>query len=130
MVDKVFAVAKELRVGRYVLIEDIPCKVVEIESSKPGKHGAAKMRITGIGVFEGQKKTLLSPGDADVDMPIIERKNVQIMSVNGTNAQVMDQQSYEVYDMEIPSELLSAAGPGKEAEILECMGRKKMERIK
>ena len=130
MVDKVFAVAKELRVGRYVLIDDIPCKVVEIESSKPGKHGAAKMRITGIGVFEGQKKTLLSPGDADVDMPIIERKNVQIMSVNGTNAQVMDQQTYEVFDMEIPSELVSAASAGKEAEILECMGRKKMERVK
>lgn len=130
MVDKVFAIAKELRVGRYVLIDDIPCKVVEIVSSKPGKHGSAKMRITGIGVFEGQKKTLLSPGDADVDMPIIERKNVQIMSVNGTNAQVMDQQSYEVYDLEIPTELMGTIAPGKEAEILECMGRKRMERIK
>ena len=72
MVEKVFAVAKELRVGGYVLVEDIPCKVVEIESSKPGKHGAAKMRITAIGIFEGQKKTLLSPGVADVEVPIIE----------------------------------------------------------
>jgi translation initiation factor 5A len=130
MVDKVFAIAKELKIGKYVLIDDIPCKVVEIESSKPGKHGAAKMRVTGIGVFEGQKKTLLSPGDADVELPIIERKNVQIMSVNGTNAQVMDQQTYEVYDIEIPQELLSAAAAGKEAEIIEAMGRKKMERIK
>lgn len=130
MVEKVFAVAKELREGKYVLIDDIPCRVVEIESSKPGKHGAAKMRITGIGVFDGQKKTLLSPGDADVEVPIIERKNVQIMSVSGKNAQVMDQQSYEIYDMEIPEDLIAAAAPGKEAEVLEAMGRKKMERIK
>ncbi|MFH1785950.1 MAG: translation initiation factor IF-5A [Candidatus Micrarchaeota archaeon] len=130
MVDKIFAIAKELRVGKYVMIDDIPCKVVEIESSKPGKHGSAKMRITGIGVFGGQKKTLLSPGDADVVIPIIERKNVQIMSVSGNNAQVMDQQSYEVYDLEIPEELLSQIAPGKEAEILETMGRKMMERIK
>ena len=83
MVEKVFAVAKELKVGKYVLIEDIPCKVVEVESSKPGKHGAAKMRVTGIGVFDQQKKTLLTPGDADVEVPIIERKEVLILSVSG-----------------------------------------------
>jgi len=130
MVEKVFAIAKELKEGKYVLIDDIPCKVVEIESSKPGKHGAAKMRITGIGVFEGQKKTLLSPGDADVEIPIIERKNVQIMSLSGKSAQVMDQQTYEIYEMELPDELLNLAAPGKEGEIIEAMGRRKMERIK
>jgi translation initiation factor 5A len=130
MVEKVFLVAKELKIGKYVLIDDIPCRVVEIESSKPGKHGAAKMRITAIGIFEGQKKTLLSPGDADVESPIIERKNVQIMSVSGKSAQVMDSQTYEIYDLEIPDELLANAASGKEAEVLEAMGRKKMERIK
>ena len=130
MVDKVFAIAKELREGKYVLIEDIPCKVVEIESSKPGKHGAAKMRITGIGIFEGQKKTLLAPGDADVEIPIIERKNVMVLSVSGNSAQVMDHQTNEVYDLEVPAELANQAAPGKEAEIIEAMGRKKMERVK
>ncbi|MEW6749338.1 MAG: translation initiation factor IF-5A [Candidatus Micrarchaeota archaeon] len=130
MVEKVFAVAKELRVGKYVLIDDIPCKIVNIESSKPGKHGAAKMRITAIGIFEGQKKTLLSPGDADVEVPMIDRKNVMILSVTGNNAQVMDQQTNEVYDLEIPEEMVNGAAAGKEAEVLEAMGRKKMERVK
>ncbi len=130
MLEKIFAVAKEIKEGKYVLIDDIPCRVVEIESSKPGKHGAAKMRITGIGVFEGQKKTLLTPGDADVEVPIIERKNVQIMSVSGKNAQVMDQQTYEMYDIELPDEFIEQAAAGKEAELLEAMGRKKLERIK
>ncbi|MFN7990914.1 MAG: translation initiation factor IF-5A [Candidatus Micrarchaeia archaeon] len=130
MVEKVFAVAKELRVGGYVLIEDIPCKIVDIESSKPGKHGAAKMRITAIGIFEGNKKTLLTPGDADVESPIIDRKNVTILSVSGSSVQVMDQNSNEVYDLDLPSELAAAAAPGKEAEVLEAMGRKKMERIR
>ena len=130
MVEKVFAIAKELREGKYVLIDDIPCKIVEIESSKPGKHGSAKMRITAIGIFEGQKKTLLSPGDADVDVPIIERRNVMILSVSGSNAQVMDQTTNEVYDLEVPSELQNDAAPGKEAEVIEAMGRKKMERVR
>jgi translation initiation factor 5A len=130
MSEKTFAVAKDLKEGKYVLIEDIPCRVVEIESSKSGKHGAAKMRITGIGVFDGQKKVFLCPGDSDVEVPIIERKNVQIMSVNGTTAQVMDSQTYEMYDIEIPAEFKETAVPGKEAEIIEAMGRKKMERVR
>ncbi|HIH23010.1 TPA: translation initiation factor IF-5A [Candidatus Micrarchaeota archaeon] len=125
-----YMVAKELREGRYLIIDDIPCRVVEIESSKPGKHGAAKMRITGIGIFENQKKVMLTPGDADVVVPVIGRKNIQIMSIEGKTAKVMDQQTYEMYDLEIPDELLKDAAAGKEAEILEAMGRKKVERIK
>ena len=130
MVEKRFATAKEMKVGKYILIDDIPCRVVGVESSRPGKHGSAKMRITAVGIFEGQKKTLLTPGDADVEVPIIERKTVQILSVSGGTAQVMDSQSYEMYDMEIPDELASEATAGKEVEILEAMGKRKMERIR
>lgn len=130
MVEKVFAIAKDLKVGKYVLIDDIPCKVVGIESSRPGKHGSAKMRITAVGIFTDQKKTMLTPGDADVSVPIIERKTAQIMSVSGKTAQVMDSKTYEMYDMEIPEELLSEAEAGKEVEILEAMGKRKMERIR
>jgi translation initiation factor 5A len=130
MVEKVFAVAKDLREGKYVLIDDIPCRVVQIESSKPGKHGSAKMRITAIGIFNGQKKTLLSPGDADVEVPIINRKTVQVMSVSGNTAQVMDQDTYEVYDMDVPEELANKIEAGKEVDIIEAMGRRLMERVR
>lgn len=125
-----FVTAKDLKEGRYVVIDDIPCKIVNIDSSKSGKHGAAKMRITGIGIFDGQKKTLLTPGDADLDVPVVERKNVQIISVSEKTAHVMDSQTYEMYDLEIPEEYLSQAEAGKEAELLESMGRRKIERIK
>jgi translation initiation factor 5A len=130
MTEKIFATAKELKEGKYVLIDDIPCRIVEIESSKPGKHGAAKMRITAIGIFEGQKKTLLTPGDADVDVPIIERKLAQIMSVSGNTVQVMDSKTYEIYDILVPTELLEKAAPGKEVDVLEAMGKKMVERIR
>ena len=130
MSEKIFASAKDLKEGKYLLIEDIPCRIVQIETSKSGKHGGAKMRIVAIGIFDGQKKTLLTPGDADVEVPIIERKNIQIMSVNGKTAQVMDIETYEMYDLEIPEELLQNTAAGKEAEVLQAMGRKKIERIK
>lgn len=130
MSDKIFASAKDLKEGKFVLIEDIPCRIVQIETSKSGKHGGAKMRIVAMGIFDGQKKTLLTPGDQDVEVPIIERKNAQIMSISGKTAQVMDAETYEMYDLLVPDELLANAAAGKEAEILQAMGRKKMERIK
>lgn len=128
--EKIFATAKDLREGKYLLIDDIPCRIVNIDTSKSGKHGAAKMRITGIGVFGNEKKTCLTPGDADVEVPIIDRKNVQIMSVSGNTVQVMDSQTYEMYDLEIPEELKGQLVAGKEAEILQAMGKRKIERIR
>ncbi len=130
MTEKIFATAKDLREGKYLLIDDIPCRIVNIETSKSGKHGAAKMRITGIGVFGNEKKTMLTPGDAEVVVPMIDRKNVQIMSVSGTTVQVMDSQTYEMYDLEIPEELKAGAVAGKEAEIIQAMGRRKIERLR
>lgn len=130
MVEKTFGSAKDLKEGRYVLIDGVPCKVVQIESSRPGKHGSAKLRVVGIGIFDGQKKVFLTPSDGDIEVPVVERKTVQMLSINGNVANVMDSQSYETYDIEIPEDQLSDAEPGKEAEIMVCMGRKKFERVR
>ena len=130
MTDKIFASAKELKVGKYVLIDDIPCRIVDIESSAPGKHGAAKMRVTAMGVFDGSKRTLLKPSDADVEVPIIERKTAQIVAISGETAQLMDLASYEIFELPIPEEIRQEAGAGKEAEYMETMGKKAITRIR
>ena len=126
---KIFSSAKELKEGKYVIIEDIPCKIVGIDSSKPGKHGAAKMRVTGIGIFDGQKKTLLVPSDADVEVPIIERQTAQVVSINGNTAQLMDTTTYEVFELTIPAEMVADAAAGKEADIMSALGKKTITRI-
>ncbi len=128
--DKMFAEAKELKDGKYIIIDDIPCRVVNIESSKPGKHGAAKMRVTAIGVFDGQKKTWLGPSDQTVEVPMIERTTAQIVAVNGNVANLMDSTTFETYELAIPEEMTKDAAPGKEAEILQSMGRRAIQRIK
>lgn len=128
--EKTFASAKEVKVGKYLLIDDIPCRVVGIETSSPGKHGAAKMRITAIGVFNGQKKTLLTPSDGDVEIPIIERKSGQVMSLNGNMAQLMDSATYEMFELEVPADLTSEVVPGKEVEYMESMGKRMMLRVR
>jgi len=128
--EKLFSTAKELKDGKYILIDDIPCRVVSIEKSKPGKHGAAKMRVTAIGVFDGQKKQWLGPSDQDVEVPIIERSNAQIVSVSGTTVQLMDLTTYETFEVSVPPEMQNDAEAGKEVELLVAMGRKAIQRIK
>lgn len=130
MTEKELADAKDLKEGRYILIDNIPCRIVNIDKSKSGKHGAAKLRITAMGVFDNQKKVMLSPGDSTIEVPVIERKTVQIMSVAGSEIKVMDSQTYEMYDLSVPEEFLSQVAPGKEAEIIQAMGTRKIERIR
>ena len=39
--------------GVHVMIKGFPCKVIEVSTSKTGKHGHAKVNITGIDIFSG-----------------------------------------------------------------------------
>ncbi|MFH2106919.1 MAG: translation initiation factor IF-5A [Candidatus Micrarchaeota archaeon] len=128
--EKTLGDAKDLKDGKYMLADGVPCKIVNIDKSKSGKHGGAKLRITAIGIFDGQKKVILTPGDATIEIPIIDRKSVQIMSVEGKTIKVMDSQTYEMYDLDVPEELMDQVAPGKEADVLESMGRRKIERIR
>jgi translation initiation factor 5A len=120
---------KEMRIGSYIMIDGIPCKVVEVETSSPGKHGSSKMRLTGIGVFDGQKKSLIKPSSADADVPVITKKKAQVVSVNDESAQVMDNESYEVFDLPLTDEFKGKLSPGKEVEVMETMGRKALLRV-
>lgn len=123
-------VVKELKIGKFIVIDGEPCKVVELQTSAPGKHGAAKARITAIGVFDNIKRTLLKPGDADIEIPIVERKVGQIIAVNEDIAQVMDPTSYEMYELKIPAELKDKVAGGKEVELMETMGRRALLRVR
>ncbi len=120
---------KEIKVGRFILIDGVPCKVVDIETSSPGKHGSAKMRITAIGIFDGQKKTFLKPSDGDTEVPVIKKKRAQVVSINGSNVQIMDSETYEVYELPIPDELKGKIAAGNEIEVMEAMGRRMISRI-
>jgi translation initiation factor 5A len=124
MSEKVFASAKELKEGKYVLIEGFPCRISSIDKSKPGKHGAAKLRIVAVDIFTGQKKNLLTNTGADVEVPIIDRKNAQVLSVSGNSAQVMDPDTYETVDIAIPPEIAGTVSAGDEVEIMEAMGKR------
>ncbi|MFA5763373.1 MAG: translation initiation factor IF-5A [archaeon] len=99
MVDeKKFAQAGTLKPGKYVLIDDEVCQVKSTEKSKPGKHGAAKVRIVAFNIFTGQKRGLLKGTDVEVEVPMILKQNGQVVSVIGNTVQVMDMETFAIYE--------------------------------
>ena len=125
--DIIYETAKTMRPGRFILIDGVPCRVVNVETSAPGKHGSAKVRITAIGIFDGSKRTLLKPGDADVEAPMILKKRAQVVSVTDKTAQLMDLETYETFELPIPEDIKNIKAGG-EVEIIESMGKRAIAR--
>ncbi len=129
MSDVIFAQMGDLKVGKYVMVEGEPCRVVSLDKSKPGKHGAAKINVVAMSLFTNNKKTLMKSSDADVEVPIIERKRAQVVSIAGATAQLMDTESFEVFEVELPEEMRSGLESGKEIEYMLVLGRKLLLRV-
>ncbi|MDD1718095.1 MAG: translation initiation factor IF-5A [Methanoregulaceae archaeon] len=117
----------KLKEGRYMVIEDEPCKILGISVSKPGKHGAAKARIDAVGLFDGVKRSIVQPVSAKVYVPIVERKSGQIITIKGNIASMMDMKDYSTFEIEIPAEKQADVLVGKEIMYIESMGKKKID---
>ena len=115
---------RELQEGNYVMIDDVPSKITSYSTSKPGKHGSAKARVEGTGVFDGQKRNFTQPVDAKIWVPIVNRKQGQVVSVSGNDMQVMDLETYETITMRIPENLDPESDD--EIEYLEYEGQRKV----
>jgi len=124
--------AGSLKVGSFIVLDGEPCKIVEVERSKPGKHGSAKVRIVAIGFFDNVKRSFVAPVSARVEVPIINKSTAQVISVTPTSIQLMDLSTYEVYEVNPPEEeeIRSRLTPGVEVEVWEVMGRRKIMRLR
>ncbi len=121
-----------LRVGGYMIIDNEPCRIVDITKSKPGKHGSAKARIVAIGVFDNQKRQFVKPVDLNAEVPVIDKRVGQVFAVNPTGVQIMDLETFEYLDAPFPDEedLKVKMVAGAEIEYWKIMGRVKIVRVK
>ncbi len=119
---------RELKVNRYLLVEEEPCKIISIQTSKPGKHGEAKARLDVVGIFDGQKRSIVHPVTHKVKVPMIDKRRAQVLSVRGSTAQLMDLQTYETFDLTVPQEMTADVLAGSEIMYMEAMGRRQMTR--
>ena len=122
----------DVKIGSYIIIDGEPCRIVEYDKSKPGKHGSAKARIVAIGVFDKSKRSMVSPVSAGIEIPIIEKRTGQIISIVGTTIQLMDMETFETLDAPEPDDvdLKNKITEGIDVEYWKVLDRIKIERVK
>ncbi|MDA4129016.1 MAG: translation initiation factor IF-5A [Thaumarchaeota archaeon] len=121
-----------IKEGSYIIIDGEACRVVNREHFKPGKHGAAKVRLIAISIFTGSKKSIVSGVDSRVEVPMIDKRSGQIVSTTQNTVQVMDLETFETFETPRPdeAELGGTLSPGNEVEYWTFLGRSKIMRIK
>ncbi len=97
--------ATGLKPGRYVIFDGVACIVKSLDISRPGKHGHAKCRVEAVSIRDGKKIIKIMPGHDKAQSPIIEKKKAQVLSVVGETASVMDMETFETFDLDIPEDL-------------------------
>lgn len=121
------AEARTLKEGRYMLIDDEPCKIDSITKSKPGKHGAAKVRIEGKNIFTGAKRTFMGSVTDKIWVPSMDRRNAQILAVMGDQAQLMDGETFETFELPIGD--VQGVEAGKDCVYIEAMGTRMLQSV-
>ena len=125
---------KTVKVGKYIVLDGEASKVTSLTTSSPGKHGAAKARLEAVGIFDGQKRSLVKPVDTKVEVPILDKRIGQILAIMGDQVQIMDLETYETMELAIPDEfaddIRGAVGTDLGVEYIVAMGNMKIMRTK
>jgi len=104
--------AGSLKKGDYLVLDGVACIVTDVAISRPGKHGHAKVNLMAVGFIDGKKRNAVMPGHDSVEVPVIDKRNAQILSINGDMANVMESETYETFDMKIPDDLKGVVNVG------------------
>ena len=128
--DVKFTTAGAMKKGSFLLIDNVACRVTDTQTSKPGKHGHAKIRITASGILDNKRRELVCPAHDNINVPIIEKRSAQVLSISGIKANLMDSETYETFDMEIPEELRAEVVEGCNILYWVITGTKVMKQIK
>ena len=122
--------ANNVQKGSFVILEGAACRVVDVEISKPGKHGHSKVRISAVGLVDDKKRVVVMPGHDNIEVPIIEKRTAQILSVHDDTANVMESETYETFDLKIPEEFKGQVVEGASVLYWIIMNEKVVKQVK
>jgi len=123
---KVYATLGDLKPGNFIVIDNEPCRIVEITKAKTGKHGSAKAHVIAVSLITGSKKTIIAPTDQQVEVPVIEKKVGQIINIREDTVQIMDMETYEVFEVKkdfVDEKVRDKISTGSEVEYWLVMGQ-------
>ncbi len=124
--------ATSLKSGSYILVDGNPCIVKSTQTSRPGKHGHAKVRIKATDIFTGSTKEVVKPGHDDVEVPIILKKKGQVLSVTGNDVELMDMETFDTVNADLSfaeEEIRGKVEAGQTLMFWQVVGRNLIKQI-
>ncbi|CAI4045049.1 hypothetical protein SUVZ_10G2330 [Saccharomyces uvarum] len=91
-----------LRKGGFVVIKGRPCKIVDMSTSKTGKHGHAKVHLVTLDVFTGKKLEDLSPSTHNLEVPFVKRNEYQLLDIDDGFLSLMNMEGETKDDVKAP----------------------------
>ncbi len=122
--------ANNVQKGNFIILDGAACRVVDVEISKPGKHGHSKVRVSAVGLVDDKKRIVVMPGHDNIEVPIIEKRTAQVLSVHGDIANVMDSETYETFDLKIPEEFREQVVEGSSVLYWTILNEKVIKQVK
>ncbi|XP_068558461.1 eukaryotic translation initiation factor 5A-2 isoform X1 [Cebidichthys violaceus] len=91
-----------LRKNGFVMIKGRPCKIMDMSTSKTGKHGHAKVHLVGLDIFTQKKYEDICPSTHNMDVPHVTRKDYQVIDVADGFLSLMDDNGTTREDLKVP----------------------------
>jgi len=91
-----------LKNGSLIMIKGFPCKVTEVTTAKPGKHGSAKVIMKGRDILTAKiYECTMHAGDL-VDAPIVKRNEFTLLNIDDTTLELLDSNGEVKSDCNLP----------------------------
>ena len=86
----------------FIFLQGRPCKIVEMSTSKTGKHGHAKVHLVALDIFTQKKYEDICPSTHNMDVPNVQRKDFQLLDVDDGFLSLMDDGGNTRDDLKVP----------------------------
>uniref|UniRef100_A0A0E0BT57 Translation initiation factor 5A C-terminal domain-containing protein n=1 Tax=Oryza glumipatula TaxID=40148 RepID=A0A0E0BT57_9ORYZ len=131
--------AGTIRKNGYIVIKNRPCKVVEVSTSKTGKHGHAKCHFVAIDIFTAKKLEDIVPSSHNCDVPHVNRTEYQLIDISEDGfVSLLTENGNTKDDLRLPtddnllSQIKDGFGEGKDlvVTVMSAMGEEQICALK
>lgn len=134
--------SNRLKNGSLVMIKGNPCKVTDVSTAKPGKHGSAKVILKGKDILTQKVYECTFHAGDMVDAPIVTRKEYTLLNIDDTTLELLDGNGEVKSDVNLPeadhlkevsSKIQSIFEEGKKeclVTVINCMGTEQVTEVR